>query len=95
MSLLKRDQEKEDLDKEMTKKIRAKLWTIEQNLDNPMNHKEISEESNPKPKGPPYDERTEWQPIKFLVKKTYAELRIQIMFNEATWEQYHRMCFIL
>ena len=48
MSLLKRDQEKEDLDKEMTKKILAKLWTIEQNLDNCLNHKKILDEFNPK-----------------------------------------------
>lgn len=47
-----------------------------------MNYKEILEEFNLKFKGLFYDERIEWQFIKFLVKKIYVELRIQIMFNE-------------
>ena len=50
---------------------------IEKRLENhPIQNKGTSEEFNIRPTPPPSEEIAEWQPIKFLDKQLYAELRM-------------------
>ena len=69
--------------------------TTEKRLENSLIQNKVSpEKSSLKPTVSPYDEIADWQPIKFLVKETYAELRIQILFKDATSEQCHTISYM-
>jgi hypothetical protein len=58
---------------------------IEKRLENhPIQNKATSEEFNIRPTTPPGDKIAEWQPIKFLDKQIYAELRM-LKRRQALW----------
>ena len=76
---------KADVKREKTENFSVRVKGIEKRLENhPIQNKATSEEFNIRPTTPPGDKIAEWQPIKFLDKQIYAELRM-LKRRQALW----------